>query len=85
MYVRFSADPALETAASGLALPAEQPQLAAIEAMEEAGRMGARIVCLPETAPQVRMPNSRRSAERAAKTPDMPWTPPPGGVDDEHR
>lgn len=34
---------------------------------------------------QARMPNSRRSAERAAKKPDMPWTPPPGGVDEEHR
>jgi membrane-associated phospholipid phosphatase len=26
-----------------------------------------------------------RSTERAAKTPHMPWTPPPGGVDDEQR
>ena len=28
---------------------------------------------------------SHRSASRAAWTPHMPWTPPPGGVDDEHR
>ena len=28
---------------------------------------------------------SRRSADRAASSPPMPWTPPPGGVDDEHR
>jgi len=27
--------------------------------------------------------NSRRSADRAAQTPYMPWTPPPGGVDEE--
>ena len=25
------------------------------------------------------------SAERAASSPLIPWTPPPGGVDDEHR
>ena len=30
-------------------------------------------------------PNSRRRADRAAQYPDMPWTPPPGGVDDEQR
>ena len=27
----------------------------------------------------------RRSASRAASIPLIPWTPPPGGVDDEHR
>ena len=32
-----------------------------------------------------RMPNSRRNAERAARYPLLPWTPPPGGVDDEQR
>ena len=26
-----------------------------------------------------------RSADRAAFSPHMPWTPPPGGVADEHR
>ena len=30
-------------------------------------------------------PNSRRRAERAAFQPDSPWTPGPGGVDDEQR
>jgi len=34
---------------------------------------------------QPRLLNSRRSADRAAQTPHMPWTPPPGGVDEEHR
>ena len=29
--------------------------------------------------------SSCRRAERAACIPLMPWTPPPGGVDDEHR
>ncbi len=38
-----------------------------------------------EAAGQPRMPNSRRRADWAAQTPHMPWTPPPGGVDDEHR
>jgi hypothetical protein len=28
---------------------------------------------------------SRRSAALAARCPHMPWTPPPGGVDDEQR
>ena len=35
--------------------------------------------------PQTRIPNSRRRADCAARWPHMPWTPPPGGVDDEHR
>ena len=30
------------------------------------------------------IPNSWRSADRAARWPDIPWTPPPGGVEDEH-
>ncbi len=32
-----------------------------------------------------RQRRSWRSADRAASIPHMPWTPPPGGVDDEHR
>ena len=41
--------------------------------------MEARGEMLGPAAGQERTPNSRRRAERAAKTPDMPWTPPPGG------
>jgi hypothetical protein len=29
-------------------------------------------------------PYSERRSDRAARSPHNPWTPPPGGVDDEH-
>jgi len=34
----------------------------------------------PQLAPKVRL-----STERAAWNPHIPWTPPPGGVEAEHR
>jgi NAD(P)-dependent dehydrogenase (short-subunit alcohol dehydrogenase family) len=43
---------------------------------------------VPDPAPAVSQgwtPNSRLRADLAAHTPHMPWTPPPGGVDDEQR
>ena len=43
-----------------------------------------RVVAAPR-APQARRPHSRLSADRAARYPLMPWTPPPGGVDEEQR
>ena len=44
--------------------------------------VGARPACAQRSARQGR---SRRSADVAARKPLMPWTPPPGGADDEQR
>lgn len=44
-----------------------------------------RVVIETRASSFTRAPNARDSADRAANQPHMPWTPPPGGVDDEQR